>query len=228
LMAIGVARLFGYWLPDNFNYPYRAASIIEFWRRWHISLSQWLRDYLYIPLGGSRGSFAFTARNLMLTMLLGGLWHGASWNFVLWGGLHGSALVINRAWREHVGPGLARLTSARLARGLYFVAALALTQFFVLLCWIPFRAESAADSFTLYAALIGLRADPAEAAWIAIPWALLLLPLLIDTWLIGPLSRASRPLLRRPTLGYLAYGFAFALALMAAYAGSTQFIYFQF
>ena len=90
-MAIATARLLGYELTANFNFPYFAANITEFWRRWHISLSTWLRDYLYIPLGGNRGSKLFTYRNLMLTMLLGGLWHGASWNFVIWGGLHGIA-----------------------------------------------------------------------------------------------------------------------------------------
>jgi D-alanyl-lipoteichoic acid acyltransferase DltB (MBOAT superfamily) len=86
-MAIGTARLFGYRFPPNFNYPYRAASVTEFWRRWHMSLSFWLRDYLYIPLGGNRGGTLFVCRNLMITMLLGGLWHGAAWNYVVWGGL---------------------------------------------------------------------------------------------------------------------------------------------
>ncbi|MFM8459616.1 MAG: MBOAT family O-acyltransferase, partial [Chthoniobacterales bacterium] len=85
LMAIGVANMFGYFLPDNFNYPYRATSVIDFWRRWHISLSTWLRDYVYIPLGGNRGPKWTVYRNLMVTMFLGGLWHGADWNFVLWG-----------------------------------------------------------------------------------------------------------------------------------------------
>jgi hypothetical protein len=88
-MAIGTARLFGYRFPPNFNYPYRAASVTEFWRRWHMSLSFWLRDYLYIPLGGNRGGTLFVCRNLMITMLLGGLWHGAAWNYVVWGALHG-------------------------------------------------------------------------------------------------------------------------------------------
>ena len=98
-MAIGLALLFGFHFPDNFRRPYLAASITEFWRRWHISLSSWLRDYLYIPLGGNRGSRWQTYRNLMLTMLLGGLWHGASWNFVVWGGYHGALLSAERVWR---------------------------------------------------------------------------------------------------------------------------------
>jgi len=97
-VAIGSARLFGYELPQNFDAPYSSASLQEFWRRWHISLSSWLRDYLYISLGGNRGSAWKTYRNLLLTMVLGGLWHGASWNFVIWGALHGGALAVNRVW----------------------------------------------------------------------------------------------------------------------------------
>ena len=98
-MAIGMAKLFGFHFPINFRRPYLAASMTDFWRRWHISLSSWLRDYLYIPLGGSRGGRWFTYRNLMLTMLLGGLWHGASWNFLIWGGYQGALLAIERALR---------------------------------------------------------------------------------------------------------------------------------
>jgi alginate O-acetyltransferase complex protein AlgI len=96
-MAIGLAQLFGFHFPENFRRPYLARSITEFWRRWHISLSSWLRDYLYIPLGGNRRGRARTYANLMATMLLGGLWHGASWNFVIWGGWHGALLAVERA-----------------------------------------------------------------------------------------------------------------------------------
>ena len=95
-IAIGIANLLGYQFPQNFNQPYRASSVQDFWRRWHITLSNWLRDYLYIPLGGNRDGAWLTYRNILITMLLGGLWHGASWNFVIWGGLHGVALVIER------------------------------------------------------------------------------------------------------------------------------------
>jgi D-alanyl-lipoteichoic acid acyltransferase DltB (MBOAT superfamily) len=98
-MAIGMAKLLGFHFPINFRRPYLASSITDFWRRWHISLSSWLRDYLYIPLGGSRGGRLLTYRNLMLTMLLGGLWHGASWNFLIWGGYQGLLLSIERALR---------------------------------------------------------------------------------------------------------------------------------
>ena len=99
-MAIGLALLLGYQLPQNFNRPYLALSLQDFWRRWHMTLSRWLRDYLYIPLGGNRKGRAKTYRNLMITMLLGGLWHGASWTFVLWGGIHGTALSAERFARE--------------------------------------------------------------------------------------------------------------------------------
>jgi alginate O-acetyltransferase complex protein AlgI len=98
-MAIGMAKLLGFHFPENFRRPYLASSITEFWRRWHISLSTWLRDYLYIPLGGNRHGALMTYRNLMLTMLLGGLWHGASWNFVVWGGYHGALLSLERVVR---------------------------------------------------------------------------------------------------------------------------------
>jgi D-alanyl-lipoteichoic acid acyltransferase DltB (MBOAT superfamily) len=100
-IAIGVALLMGFVFPVNFRFPYFANSFSDFWRRWHITLSTWLRDYVYIPLGGNRGSRLATARNLMVTMLLGGLWHGANWTFVVWGGLHGGFLVVQRLWRWH-------------------------------------------------------------------------------------------------------------------------------
>ncbi|MCI5177845.1 MAG: MBOAT family protein, partial [Candidatus Electrothrix sp. AW3_4] len=99
-MAVGIARLFGISLPINFNSPYKAASIIEFWRRWHITLSRFLRVYLYFPLGGNRKGTKRKHFNLILTMLLGGLWHGAGWTFVIWGGLHGIYLMINHGWRK--------------------------------------------------------------------------------------------------------------------------------
>ena len=98
-MAIGAARMMGFRFMENFQMPYSAVTITEFWRRWHISLSTWFRDYLYIPLGGNRKGETRTYINLILTMLLCGLWHGASWNFVLWGGIHGTALAIHRAWQ---------------------------------------------------------------------------------------------------------------------------------
>jgi alginate O-acetyltransferase complex protein AlgI len=102
-IAIGIALLLGFEFPQNFDAPYTATSLQDFWRRWHMTLSRWLRDYLYIPLGGGHGTRRQTYRNLMLTMLLGGLWHGAAWTFVLWGGLHGAGLAVERWWDERRG-----------------------------------------------------------------------------------------------------------------------------
>ena len=135
LCVIGIALCFGFEFPDNFRHPYAARGFSDFWRRWHISLSTWLRDYLYVPLGGNRSSAWLTQRNLLLTMLIGGLWHGASWMFVLWGGLHGMYLIIERAWRKRLG---GRWT---LRRNGFADALLTLGTFLVVaLTWIPFRA----------------------------------------------------------------------------------------
>ena len=133
-MAIGIAALLGYKFPLNFNQPYRARSLQDFWRRWHISLSSWLRDYLYIgALGGSRKGFARQCANLMLTMLLGGLWHGAKWTFVIWGGLHGGVLAIERIWDRIRPEGWPRLPR---------VLGILITFHIVLVGWIFFRSES--------------------------------------------------------------------------------------
>src|SRR3954469_23352041 len=121
-MALGLALLFGIRLPVNFRSPYQAASIIEFWRRWHITLSRFLRDYLYIPLGGNRLGEIRRYQNLLVTMLLGGLWHGAAWNFVIWGGLHGVYLCINHLWRAWRGDAPASLPAKALCWAATFFA----------------------------------------------------------------------------------------------------------
>jgi D-alanyl-lipoteichoic acid acyltransferase DltB (MBOAT superfamily) len=112
-MATGLALLLGFQFPRNFNSPYTATSLQDFWRRWHMTLSRWLRDYLYVPLGGNRRGEWRTRLNLVLTMLLGGLWHGAAWNFVIWGGIHGTALVVGRSRRAKAGPGPAAISAAQ-------------------------------------------------------------------------------------------------------------------
>jgi alginate O-acetyltransferase complex protein AlgI len=136
-MAVGAARALGYEIPENFLFPYAARSVADFWRRWHISLSGWIRDYLYIPLGGSRKGTARTLFNLVLSMLLCGLWHGAGWTFVSWGGLHGAALAGGRAWRDVVRRGCTPGPSA----GPGAVLAWAATLLFVVVGWVLFRAE---------------------------------------------------------------------------------------
>jgi alginate O-acetyltransferase complex protein AlgI len=139
-MAIGISLMFGIFLPLNFNSPYKATSIVDFWRRWHMTLSQFLRDYLYIPLGGNRRGRVLRYVNLMITMLLGGLWHGAAWTFVIWGALHGFYLCVNHAWSNY-GPS----ASPRLAPLAKF-ASLALTFLAVVVAWVFFRADSIAQA----------------------------------------------------------------------------------
>ncbi|MGA2287255.1 MBOAT family O-acyltransferase [Bradyrhizobium sp.] len=155
-MAIGLALLFGIRLPVNFRSPYQAISITEFWRRWHITLSRFLRDYLYIPLGGNRLGEQRRYLNLMLTMLLGGLWHGAGWNFLIWGGLHGVYLCINHLWRGGAGKPAAGLTARLLGW--------AITFFAVVLAWVFFRARTLAGAWQMLAALFGFEAGSSAFA----------------------------------------------------------------
>ena len=149
-MAIGLSLMFGIFLPINFNSPYKATSIVDFWRRWHMTLSRFLRDYLYIPLGGNRHGRVWRYINLMLTMLLGGLWHGAAWTFVVWGALHGLYLCINHAW-NYLGGSLPRQVApfGRFAgRTLTFVA--------VVIAWVFFRADGVPAALSIVARM----ADP--------------------------------------------------------------------
>jgi len=142
-MGLGAARMFNIELPQNFLSPYMSRNIQEFWRRWHITLSRWLSNYLYIPLGGSRGGTFLTLRNLMITFVLGGLWHGAGWTFVLWGVCHGAAMVVHR------------LFSAT-GRRLPFLLSWALTFLFVHLAWVLFRATSFPSALRQFQAMFGL------------------------------------------------------------------------
>jgi D-alanyl-lipoteichoic acid acyltransferase DltB (MBOAT superfamily) len=149
-MAIGLSRLFGIQLPINFDSPYKATNIIDFWRRWHITLSRFLRDYVYIPLGGNRFGKTRRYANLLATMLIGGLWHGAGWTFVAWGGLHGAYLVVNHAWRHLTGAreGEAGTWAGRnLARLVTFVA--------VVFAWVLFRAPDFHTATTIIEGMIG-------------------------------------------------------------------------
>ncbi len=194
-MAVGLGRLFALRLPENFDRPYLACSLTEFWRRWHITLSSFLRDYLYIPLGGNRRGKSRRDANLMITMLLGGLWHGAGWTFVCWGGLHGLGLIVARA--------LARPGSGWVHR----LGGLVLTQAFVLLAWIPFRAETFDSSLRMLGALAGAggRADAPNTVTAADAAGSMAAALLLPDRLAtggGPTVRArGRCARRRPRLG---------------------------
>ena len=154
-MAVGLGLMLGLRLPINFASPYKARSLIDFWRRWHITLSRFLKEYLYIPLGGNRAGQINRYTNIMIVMLLGGLWHGASWTFVLWGGLHGLGLMVNHLWRRvrsramHIEPDT---TSGRIGA----FAGLVLTFLFVVCTWVPFRADSLPDSLNILSGMAGL------------------------------------------------------------------------
>ena len=143
-MAIGLARIFGIRFPHNFNSPYKALSISDFWRRWHMTLSRFLRDYVYIPLGGNRQGPARRHLNLVLTMLLGGLWHGAGWTFLVWGALHGGYLVVNHLWNG---------TGRRLSP----LAARALTLLAVMFAWVFFAAPGLAEAGSVLSGMAGAR-----------------------------------------------------------------------
>jgi alginate O-acetyltransferase complex protein AlgI len=218
-IAIGTARLLGFAFPENFRRPYFASSISDFWRRWHISLSTWLRDYLYIPLGGNRHGRARTYLNLMITMLLGGLWHGANWTFVAWGGYYGALLSLERA------AGVGRREAAR-ANASTGVARVAFTFTLVLLGWVLFRAPSFGAAFDVYRALFAGGSGP----WLLVPWELALAALAfacefaaergrtpVDWWTI-PVVRGGAAL---AALGLV-------LELLSYPGTATPFIYFKF
>jgi D-alanyl-lipoteichoic acid acyltransferase DltB (MBOAT superfamily) len=137
-IAIGIAMILGYELKENFSAPYTAGNITVFWRKWHMSLSSWLKDYIYIPLGGNRKGLSRSFVFILITMLIGGLWHGADWKFVLWGALHGLALVIHKQWT--------RFAPSRLTNGIPHALSIVITFLFVTFCWIFFRAGSSADA----------------------------------------------------------------------------------
>jgi D-alanyl-lipoteichoic acid acyltransferase DltB (MBOAT superfamily) len=221
-MAIGTARLFGYRFPSNFNYPYSSSSVTEFWRRWHMSLSFWLRDYLYIPLGGSRGGALFVCRNLMITMLLGGLWHGAAWNYVVWGALHGVGLCANKLWSEV----RRRLPLSIDAHGGWPVPALVLTQLWVMLAWVFFRCATAAEATEVLVAILGLRPHPGAA--ILPVEGYILAVIAIDHTLGNARLRLSLSPGWARALAWSGLGALFAVGLAAMPVVQKPFIYFQF
>lgn len=158
-MAVGLARMFGVRFPANFHSPYKATGIVDFWRRWHITLSRFLREYLYIPLGGNRKGPARRYLNLAIVMLLGGLWHGANWTFVIWGGVHGALLALNHAW------GQLRIARLPVLNGkIATAAAIGLTFLVVTLAWVPFRADSLSEAGRMMTMLFPLGPD-AVSGW---------------------------------------------------------------
>jgi alginate O-acetyltransferase complex protein AlgI len=162
-MAVGLALLFGIRLPVNFRSPYQSTSIVEFWRRWHITLSRFLRDYLYIPLGGNRLGEQRRYLNLLVTMLLGGLWHGAGWNFLIWGGLHGLYLCVNHLWQAWRG-GVSGLPANEFAKALAKGLSWAITFFAVVLAWVFFRARTLDGAWQMLGGLFGFEAGSSAYA----------------------------------------------------------------
>ncbi len=226
-MAIGVAKTFGYDLCKNFDMPYLSKNPTEFWKRWHISLSSWLKDYLYISLGGNRRGKLRTKINLMLTMVLGGLWHGANWQMVLWGALHGGALVAHKSFREQIdkanlhvsGKVLKTVVSALSTIGMYL---------FTCLCWVFFRAQSFADAITIltriFTGAVGIR--------YYFVFTFIFAAVIIAATVIGAVRNHGHgyyPILDLSKFWpKVVLILVILLTLMFFYAGDTAFIYFQF
>ena len=219
--AVGVALCLGFVLPDNFDCPYAARGFSDFWRRWHITLSSWLRDYLYIPLGGNRRTRVRTYVNLMITMLLGGLWHGAAWHFVVWGALHGSYLALERKLRSIRGE------RAASANGVSALFAYLGTFLVVAITWVFFRAEGIGDALqilrTLFAGVDGSLVEPSRA-WIVAA--------IIGCTLVAQIRLRDRKLeafAARLPLWLRAAGLAAMIcSLVLAPGDDRAFIYFQF
>jgi alginate O-acetyltransferase complex protein AlgI len=226
-MAIGLGLMIGFRFVENFNVPYISQSITEFWRRWHISLSNWLRDYLYVPLGGNRNGTLATYRNLVLTMALGGLWHGANFTFLLWGLWHGGWMAIERAMgikhRQTVWP-----------KPLAWV----FTMILVLIGWVMFRAESVSQAFVLYAGMVGahglamssevaLLTRPSELVFLALGCVLSVSPLTLLSGRLGAGARAPQAL-----AGAVAAASPLVLLVLCTLAlharSESPFLYFQF
>ena len=222
-MARGLARCLGFDLVVNFNLPYFARSPSEFWQRWHISLSSWLRDYLYISLGGNRNGRMMMYRNLMITMLLGGLWHGAAWTFVAWGAFHGAIQVVYRAL--HVDQLLERIRFLTPTGILVHMSSWAVTITLVMAGWILFRARSFDDATVIFSNLFGTEGYSLDTFWPVIAYATPLLLVEIYQRISGKLEILNTgPFLVRHTA---ALSILLALVLFSA-PGGQEFIYFDF
>lgn len=242
-MAIGIARMFGIQLPLNFYSPYKSVNIIDFWRRWHMTLSRFLRDYLYIPLGGSRKGTFRRYINLMITMLLGGLWHGAGWTFVIWGGLHGIYLVINHAWqnfRRAIGQDLKKSTwwGSGIAQLLTFAA--------VVMAWVFFRAESLDGAIGMSGAMIGLNGLDFSDNGFTFPKKFFLLLFIIvwffpntqelmsdykpalETYKINSKGRFWKKLYWKPVYTWALFTAFLNLLCITRLSQVSEFLYFQF
>lgn len=221
-VAIGAAKMLGFELPVNFNRPYLATSLRDFWRRWHISLSTWLRDYLYVPLGGGRGTVWHTIRNLAIVMVLGGLWHGAAWGFVLWGALHGVMLGAGRVFHFFTGVDADREDRPLVSRWARIVVTFQLVAF----CFVLFRAGNFATTKIFLVRLITFQPGPDAVPSLA--YGLILLGLLFEVTPANWRSKVSELAERAPAVlqgGVIA---ATLLLFSVLSESAAPFIYFQF
>jgi alginate O-acetyltransferase complex protein AlgI len=221
--AIGASLCLGFSLTNNFRYPYAAIGFSDFWRRWHISLSTWLRDYLYVPLGGNRLGRRRTYVNLMTTMLLGGLWHGASWTFVVWGGLHGTYLAVERYLTERLsGSWLSTATLSRIALAL-------LTYLLVLITWVFFRAQDFPSAWRLLESMFGIGREGEKVLYwngiIAV--AVVTAAMLAAHWRMRD-TTLEAVVERTPAWLLAAVWTAMTLAVITTQGSGNAFIYFQF
>ena len=219
--AIGAAMCLGFAMPDNFRFPYAAVGFSDFWRRWHITLSSWLRDYLYIPLGGNRKGEARTYASLMTTMLLGGLWHGANWTFVAWGGLHGFYLAVERWLRSRFGsyaPG----PLALLGLGLF-------TYFLTNITWVFFRAATFTKAWEVLRGMFGFSVDakPILAGVHLLAVGVIVGGIFITHWLMRRRTLESVVARTPPLLLTIAWALM-AFAVLIEQGTGNAFIYFQF
>lgn len=228
-MAIGCAKCLGYDFIRNFNIPYISGNIAEFWRRWHISLSSWLKEYLYIPLGGNRRGSVRTYINNMVTMLLGGLWHGADWTFIVWGGLHGTALCAHKFYRKHI-----KRTNIVRNKPVQYFSANILTNIFVCFCWIFFRADSFSTAGQIIKGIV-LWQDGIVKVYV---WVIIAVLLVLSAEMeAGLKARKNKQdeingfyvILDLSKIWNLVLFFVFiGLILGLAFVGANPFIYFQF
>jgi len=236
----GSALLFGYKVPENFNLPFLAANLTDFWRRWHISLSTWLRDYLFIPMGGSRGGAWNVRRNMMITMVLGGLWHGAAWHYVIWGAFHGTGLVLSKEWQDFVSAN--KTLSALRPSKVWHVSGVALTMFFLFLAGILFRSSDLPQAFAMTARLLGI-GTPALSGAVAVSFlhSTLVLTLPLYICFVALRSKAASAALAAQPFGLIkgAWQRSLPLRLVTCLSISimimgfapgqlSPFIYFQF
>ena len=226
-MAIGVAKTFGYDLCKNFDMPYLSKNPTEFWKRWHISLSSWLKDYLYISLGGNRKGKLRTKINLMLTMVLGGLWHGANWQMVLWGALHGGALVVHKTFREQSDKYAIHVKNRVLKQVVAVISVIAM-YLFTCVCWVFFRAQSFTDAITILTRIF----TGAAGIRYYFVYTFIFAAIIGVASVIGAVRNQGHgyyPILDLSKFwSKVVLILVILLTLMFFYAGDTAFIYFQF